>query len=317
MKRGGWALALALLAALVGCGPRPSATPAGPRGALSPTPNPTATPSPTATDTPTPTFTPSPTATPRPLPTVPQGVQVTPFTVPWPTPTATPNPAPEMDALPYAPVHILTPGPGSKITTPIDLRFRVRVNGVRVMHIELLGEDGRLLFRQVERFRAGAKGWRAYHLDVPFEIRAESEWGRLQIFLRDRLNRPLFQQAVPLVLLRQGQQDFITQETWTAAITIDQPRSGTLVEGGELVISGLAVAPTGVVEILVLGDDGRVWYTATAPVSDPNPQGYGAYEARISYDLDRTHQVFIVVQAYGKHVPGVMYLNHAWVYLSP
>ncbi len=278
-------------------------------------PRPASSPAPTASPSPSPE--PSPSATPRPLETVAQGAQVTPFTVEWPTATATPRVIPTLGALAYAPVHIFTPGPGSKVTSPIHLRFQVQVEDVRVMHIELLGEDGRLLFRQVERFRAGSEGWRGYDMEIPFEIRAESEWGRLQIYLRDPYDRPRFQQAVPLVLLRQGREDLIPQETWAAAIMIQEPRRGSQVQGGELTVRGFAIPTTGLVEILVLGDDGRVWFTRAASVSEPNAQGYGTFSATIPYQVEKTHLIYIVVQAYGDQVPGIMYLNHTWAYLAP
>ena len=308
----GWLLLLGI--GLVGGCTGGAARPAGTTPAAPTAP---ATEAATATPPPSPTPLPSPSATPRPLETVAQGAQVTPFTVAWPTPTPTHPPVPTLCALAYAPVHIFTPGPGSKVTSPIRLRFQVQVEDVRVMHIELLGEDGRLLFRQVERFRAGSEGWRGYNLEIPFEIRAESEWGRLQIYLRDAQDRPLFQQAVPLVLLRQGREDLIPQETWAAAIMIRQPRRGTQVSGGELTVSGFAIPTTGLVEVLVLGDDGRVWFTRAASVSPPNPQGYGEFSVTIPYQVEETHLIYIIVQSYGDRVPGVMYLNHTWAYLAP
>ncbi|NPA31404.1 MAG: hypothetical protein GXO37_05325, partial [Chloroflexi bacterium] len=280
-------------------------------------PSPTATARATATATASPTPEPSPSATPKPLETLVQGAQVTPFTVPWPTATATPEAVPTLDVPIYAPVHIYTPGPGSKVTSPIYLHFQVQMEGVRVMHIELRGEDGRLLFRQVERFRPGTKGWRGYQMEIPFEIRAESEWGRLQIYLRDERDRPLFQQAVPLVLLRQGREDIIPQETWAAGIIIREPWPGARVRDGELRVSGFAIPTTGLVEVLVYGDDGRIWFRRTASVSEPNAQGYGTFEVTIPYEVQRTRAVYIVVQSYGDEVPGVMYLNHTWAYLAP
>ena len=302
-------IGLALWLAAVGC-TAPTTPPPAPTLATTPA-------TPPATATPSPSPVPSPTATPRPLETVVQGARVTPFTVAWPTPTATRQVVPTLAILTYAPVHIFTPGPESRVTSPIHVRFQVQVKGVRVMHIELVGEDGRLLFRQVERFRAGAKGWRGYDMEIPFEIRAESELGRLQIFLRDEENHPLFQQAIPLVLLRHGHADIIPKETWAAPIVILEPRTGEQIQGGQLTVRGYAIPTTGLVEVLLLGDDGRVWYTRATSVSDPDPQGYGQFEVTIPYQVEGTHLVYIIVQEYGKRVPGLMYLNHTWVYLAP
>jgi len=292
-------------------------------GCTAPAAGPTATPSSESalqavrSATPSPSPMPSPTSTPRPLETVAHGAHVTPFTVAWPTATATPRPIPTLEIQAYAPVHIFTPGPESRVTSPIRLRFRVRVTGVRVMRIELLGEDGRVLFRRVERFKKDAEGWRGYDMKIPFEIRAESEWGRLQIFLRDEYERPLFQQAVPVVLLRQGHSDIIPQETWAEPIVILEPRAGAVVRGGELTVKGYALPTTGLVEVLVRGNDGRIWYTIAGAVSEPNAQGYGTFQVTFPYKVDKTSLVYVIVQAYGDRVPGVMYLNHTWIYLAP
>ncbi|NPA26983.1 MAG: hypothetical protein GXO36_05230, partial [Chloroflexi bacterium] len=252
-----------------------------------------------------------PTATPLP---------VTPFTVTWPTWTPTPLPVPALGEIAYAAVHIIRPGPGSRVVSPLPLHMRVQTkDDVKTMLVELLGEDGRLLYRELfrpPRDRLAYPGI-PYRFDIPFEIRAESEWARLQVRLRDSFQRPVFQQAVPLVLLRHGYPDFVAQEVYESGIVIQEPIMDEPVFDGTLVVRGFAKMETGVVEVLVYNQDARVLYARTASLGPANPEGYAPFEVKIKYDLARPTKVRVVVQEHGQRIPGVMYLNSVVVWLVP
>ncbi len=88
--------------------------------------------------TPTPTASLTPTITPT-------------FTLtPSPTPTATSTPT-QGPTAPLPSIRILSPGPLSKVISPIELKAYVQPGADNRYQIELLGEDGRLLYREVRR----------------------------------------------------------------------------------------------------------------------------------------------------------------------
>lgn len=140
------------------------------------------TPSATPTETLTPTLTPTPTETPTLTPTH----------------TLTPSPS-----APIAQIRIQSPGPMSKVTSPLSLRMQVVSGGSELVQIDLQGEDGRLLARNL----AGAKSWPAGYvvtLKIPFEVRAAAEVGRITISTKDEVGRVQSLLAMRVLLLSVG-----------------------------------------------------------------------------------------------------------------
>jgi hypothetical protein len=98
----------------------------------------------------------------------------------------------------------------SKITSPLNLRMQVVSGASELVQIDLQGEDGRLLARNLER----AKSWPAGYivsLKIPFEIRAAAEVGRITISTKDGEGRIQSLLAMRVLLLSVGS-DEITPE---------------------------------------------------------------------------------------------------------
>ena len=154
-------------------------TTAGP----SPTATRTARPSrtPTITDTSPPSNTPTITLTPTPT--------HTPSITPTPTPvyTATPEPPEE---IPFSAVQIVHPSHLSKVVSPIELYTFVAPGGDGRIRVELKGEDGRLLYRQVFLFTETPAGAHVnLNAKVAFEIAGVAETGRLTVSVNDEYER--------------------------------------------------------------------------------------------------------------------------------
>lgn len=143
------------------------------------------TPSATPTETLTPTLTPTPTETPTLTPTH--------------TLTASPS-------APIAQIRIQSPGPMSKIASPLNLRMQIVTGASELVQIDLQGEDGRLLARNL----AQAKSWPAGYivtLEIPFEIRAAAEVGRITISTKDEFGRVQSLLTTRVLLLSVGEDE--------------------------------------------------------------------------------------------------------------
>lgn len=147
------------------------------------------TPSATPTETLPPTLTPTPTDT---------------FT---PIPTDTPTPSP---SAPIAQIQIHSPGPMSKVTSPMLLRMQIVSGRSELVQIDLQGEDGRLLARNLERVKRWPGGY-IVSLKIPFEVRAVAEVGRITISTKDEVGRVQAQLGMRVLLLSVGT-DEITPE---------------------------------------------------------------------------------------------------------
>ena len=119
------------------------------------------------------------------VPTIEIGTN-TPTITPSPEATSTPTPEPGFDE--FAQIRFLSPGPMSKIISPLQIQMLIVSGESDLVQIELLGEDGRKLFSKLERVKRQATG--AYRtMKIPFEFRAAAELGWLQISSKDDQNR--------------------------------------------------------------------------------------------------------------------------------
>ncbi len=119
---------------------------------------------------------------------------------PTPAPTQTATPAPK---IPLAQVQFLSPGPMSKIVSPISIQLMIVSGESDVIQLDLLGEDGRLLERTIDRIPRLLSGAYATYR-FPFEIRAAAEKAILQVSSKDRQGRMRVLNSLQLILLSSG-----------------------------------------------------------------------------------------------------------------
>ncbi len=97
---------------------------------------------------------------------------------------ATNTPAPP---IPDARIQIYRLGELSKVISPLDVSSRLTCGDGKVVRVELFGEDGRLLARDVRNYNKVP--WDAARIGMPldFEISAAAELGRVVISAEDFL----------------------------------------------------------------------------------------------------------------------------------
>lgn len=136
---------------------------------------------------PTPSETPFPTETPIP-------------TTPLPTVTATFEPG----FTEFAQIRFILPGPMSSLISPINLQVLLVSGESEIVRIDLLGEDGRILQRGLERVRRNPSGGVYRNFDLSFEIRAVSEKGYIRISSKDDRGRIQALNTMPVLLYSIG-----------------------------------------------------------------------------------------------------------------
>lgn len=270
---------------------------------VTPWPNntPTAGPSPTPSRTPTRTRVPTRTRAPTNTPTI----TYTPTTTFTPTPQAP-------DQL------LLRPGLLSKVISPIQMEMYAISGEDGLVTVELIGEDGRLISRQVLNFNRGGRYVYAVPT-IPFEIPAISEMARLQVRSQDLFGRSVAISSVDLILLSVGRSEInppaITQEPYL----IRFPRPRAVVSGGLLVVDGLARPVNDSILILELTTEtGRVISTKTFSVDPPSGQlSHTPFHLEIPYKVDSTTNVRLSIRQEGSRIPGTVALNSILISLEP
>ncbi len=263
---------------------------------------------------------PSPTASPSPTPPLPAGSPTpTPCPFELPTITPTPQPLPSIPGTGYGILQILYPGANSRVTSPIRLRLAVQTNHTDAVRVELLGEDGRLLYRRLLRLgeEQPPHGLLTFALEIPFEVRGEAETGRLQVLANDAYGRPLFQNAIQLTLLKEGQPQINYHAADRSPILFQTPISHQTIAGGQVAVVGKALRGANAVEALLVNTAGKVLAYQAAPLGTADADGYAPFAFHISYHVTETTRVRLVVRENATTPSGVLYLNSIPLTLTP
>jgi hypothetical protein len=91
----------------------------------------------------------------------------------------------------------------SKVTSPMMLRVQIVAGASELVQIDLQGEDGRLLARNLERVKSWPQGY-LISMKIPFEVRAAAEVGRITISTKDSEGRVQSLLAMRVLLLSVG-----------------------------------------------------------------------------------------------------------------
>jgi len=167
------------------------------------------------TATPEPTFTPAPTVVlPSPTPTFAAG-----FTE-------------------FAQIHFVSPGPLSSLTSPFVLQTILVAGESEVVQVDLLGEDGRVLYRELKKLIRNPAGT-FQRFEISFEIRAVSEAGYIRISTKDDFGRIQALNTMPVLLYSVGTTQVNPPgNTIYERVTVEGLKEKAEYTGGEVYLSG-------------------------------------------------------------------------------
>lgn len=227
-----------------------------------------------------------------------------------PTPSSTPT-------IPPAEIEILSPGPASKVVSPLMVSAYLMPGAKGNVRIELLGEDGRLLVRKLLNFFPGVRVRMGAKLD--FETPAVAEAGRLQIITEDRYGRVIAMASSDVLLLSIGEDDLNQPGDLLENIVIREPIPNRLVQGGNVIVSGLArVSGNNPLVVEMIGTDGqRVGSSRLVSVA-PDPDGkHSPFVIDVPYSVNKPTWVRLTVSVQDGRIPGVTHLSSVEILLSP
>jgi hypothetical protein len=230
-------------------------------------------------------------------------------------PTATPERSP---ALSSAVIQILAPGPLSRVLTPIRLRGYIIPGDRSMIHVELYGEDGRLIFRKLMPVYADIFKWAYFTLDIPFETRAAAELARLDVGTDDRKGNTVALLAVQLLLQPEGFEEINPPGNLDERCTLLTPLAGTTASGGKLSVAG-EYRPFNARPLIVelMSADGGIlasqWFSVpTGANSSPM-----TFSTDLAYSVEAQTSARLVVRQLDERIIGNMYLFSQAVILNP
>ncbi len=257
-----------------------------------------------------PTDIPPPTATPT---GTPDGPTATPYTLP---PSATPT---AISGLPESEIQILNLGSLSRVKSPIPLSAYLKTGGDGRIVVELLGEDRRVLFREVKNVRTVPAGsWVPLKMAIDYEISAAAEAGRLQIYVADQSTNTTALSSIPLILLSIGEADIYPVQDWLAPIVIQRPQKKALIQGGKVLVSGLVRgSPDQPLMVRLILPDGSEAGARLANVTPPEQGDYSTFEVEVPYTMGKAMRALLVVSQGEAGINDVVQLASHEVMLSP
>jgi hypothetical protein len=186
------------------------------------------------------------------------------------------------------------------------------------VRVELLGEDGRLLLREVKAYSLPRNQGILIGRDIDFAINAVAEAGRLQVIIEDEYKRLVAVASLDLVLLSLGNPDLNQPGDTLENIVINAPQENTLIQGGIMRVSGLARTRTDQPLLIELRtSDGKIVGTRQVAVTPVLGSSYGAFEIDVPYSVDSATRVRLAVWEPGVRIPGIVHLSSLEVMVGP
>lgn len=240
------------------------------------------------------------------------------------TPTATPSPIPsstatrvptEIPEIPLPAIRVLSPGPMSKVLSPITLKTYVRPGAGGKILVELIGEDGRLLASDLFRRETILVEGAYIKMNIPFETRAAAELGRLQISTKDEYGRPQEVYSIHLLLLSAGEYDINRSDTAYPRAVFYTPEAEEEIFGGVMTVSGEYQSYNDLPVILeLLDEEGKVLGLRNLSIPAGSRE---IFETNLSYEVDEQVHARLVLRQGDEKFGGRIFLHSQAVILNP
>ncbi len=231
-----------------------------------------------------------------------------------PTQQATSIPLPETAA---AAIQFYSPGPLSRVTSPVKFYgYSISGYGSRGV-IELFGEDGTLLADELLQLNTAFK-WAFFYWKLDFEARGAGELGRLSLSTRDQYGRLTALQSVHLILLPNSIEIINPPGDLTERCIIEAPLPGSYIRGGTVNLSGV-MRPYNDFPLIVelVGRDGSVVGSQLVPFPPKSAGTYVPFKVNIVYTISSYISALLQVSQMDERIGGMMYLYSQEVYLNP
>jgi len=221
------------------------------------------------------------------------------------------------DPIPEADIAIVNPGHLSKVISPISLVAYVVPGVDEHARVELLGEDGRLMYRKIFNFTTPNPQGRLV-TEFGFETPGVAETGHLSIQTQDEYGRVMALASIDLILLSSGVADISLATDTLAPIVIQSPSDKELIQGDKSVIEGLArTASNQPLLVELVAADGRILGSRLAGVEPSEKGEHHPFSIEISYEIYAPTWVRVIVSERGGRLPGPVNISTVEVLLSP
>jgi hypothetical protein len=242
---------------------------------------------------------------------------VPPTNTPRPTLSPTPRATFTQTTIPGhdpAAIQIFAPGPMSKVVSPITLRMNIVAGASEKVQIDLYGEDGRLLTRNLKQVPTSGRGV-PQQIRVPFEIRAAAEVGRLTISTTDDAGRMQSLNSVRVLLLSSGVNEINPPGNPSEPVGVFSPLEDEPVTDGVLNLRG-DIWPFNLNPVILelVAPDGKSMGLRILNMDQLHPQ---LFETTIPYKVSEPTLARLTIRQDDDRIDGLFYVYSQEVLLNP
>lgn len=229
------------------------------------------------------------------------------------TETPTPTLDPDLFLL-----RIVSPGPMSKVISPVELVLHIAPEYTGITRIELIGEDGAVIYAKVLRTYSNLGYYTRLTQKIDYEIRGAAEIARLQISTFDSNGGIQALSSVRLLLQDVGENQFFQMsEVIRDRLSLRFPVDGDLVTGGVLSVQGEFQPMNNLPLVLELTDaDGSVLGSRLIQLSASDGT-YQRFMTDIPYQVQKKTQARLVIHQSDDRIDGLSYLFSRKLFLAP
>jgi hypothetical protein len=202
----------------------------------------------------------------------------------------------------------------SKVVSPIPLYMHIIAGDSGKAQIDLYGEDGRLLTRNVKKIPPGGKGV-DQAIKVPFEIPGTAEVGRLTISTLDKQGRIQSLNSVRLLLLSSGNNEITPPGNPSEPIGVFSPEAEEPISGGVVRVKG-DVWPFNLNPVVfeLIDPEGKSIALRIVSVKDINPQ---LFETTLPYKVFVPTVARLTIRQDDDRISGLFYVYSQEILLNP
>ncbi len=184
--------------------------------------------------------------------------------------------------------------------------------------VELLGEDGRLLLRNLIQYGTTQDFRLPLDLELEYDIPGVAETARLQVIIQNTRDEIVYISSVDVILLSIGETERNQPGDNLEPFYLQRPWSQQLIQGGVMQISGFLRPPNNqpvIFELFSVTGE-LAGSRQLAPLEIVNGEHY-PLQFELPYTITKAGWGRLVVRQAGERIPGDAVLNSVQVYLKP
>jgi hypothetical protein len=232
----------------------------------------------------------------------------------------TPTPLPPVVSMPLAQVSIFNPGPGSFITSPIQVAGWGGPSYLDRVEIRLRGEDGRVLVAQKGFLLVLPGNAGRFYQTISFETDLVAEAGRLEVSIQSIRDRQLTHMAsVDVTILSVGNPLVHPAIRGPEKLAIFYPRPEMIIEEGQVLVRGAGWVDSDTpLNVTILNNRGEPLGSAQVVLDAPAVGQLGTFEVVVPYKTSFPQWAHIVVSEPSTgSIPGPVHISSVEVWLRP